>query len=1065
VVAGAAGSYKGFRRGCHGCAHPSHSSTARRDPQGNAMKFTDLFIKRPVLAATVSLLILVLGLRAVTSLPIRQYPKTENATITVATVYYGADAQTMAGFITQPLEQAIAQAQGIDYLTSSSTPGVSMITATLKLNYDGNKALTEISSLVNSVKNQLPQQAQEPVISLQTGQQIASMYLGFSSRALASNQITDYLTRVVQPQLNAVDGVQNAEILGGRTFALRAWLDPVKMAAHGVTATDVNQALAANNFLSAIGTTKGQMVSVNLTAATDLHTVDEFKDLVVKASGSVLVRLKDVADVTLGAQDYNSDVAFDGDRSVFIGISAAPDANVLDVIERVRKVFPDIVQQMPAGLSGRIVFDGTDFIRSSIDEVVKTLAETLIIVTVVIFLFLGTLRAVLVPVLAMPLSLIGAFVVMLLFGYSINLLTLLALVLAIGLVVDDAIIVVENVDRHMKNAHSPFRAAVLAARELGAPIIAMAIVLVAVYIPIGFEGGLTGALFTEFAFTLAGAVVISAIVALTLSPMLCSKVLRESDHDKPFVKRIDRVANYVRDRYRRMLHSSLDTWAVALVFGALILVGNVYLFKTAKSELAPQEDQGIVLVQTQGAPNATVQQMGLYSRQVFDIAKSLPEYTHIFQVTGAGAVNSAFAGIMLKPWGERSRSADQVQQTIQQKVDAIAGARNAVFQFPALPGAFGMPVQFVIKTTESLANLDEVAQKVLAKAQASGMFFYVDSDLKIDQPQATVVLDRDKVAALGLTQADVGAALSSALGGNYVNYFSISGRAYRVISQVAQVDRLNPAQLDNYYIRTPAGGMIPASTVAHLTYQTVAESINHFQQLNAATISGVITPSVSLGQALAFMQGALQEVAPTGYATDYAGESRQFMQESGGFLFTLLFAIIIVFLALAAQFESFRDPIVILVSVPMATFGALLFINLGLSTLNIYTEVGLVTLVGLISKHGILMVEFANDAQRLRGLGKREAIEEAAAVRLRPILMTTLAMVLGVVPLVLAAGAGAAGRHDMGLVIFTGLSIGTLFTLFVVPAVYLVLGEDHHAEHARDADLADLDALPPPADA
>ncbi|HEU0277248.1 MAG TPA: efflux RND transporter permease subunit [Rhodanobacteraceae bacterium] len=1025
------------------------------------MKFTDLFIKRPVLAATVSLLILVLGLRAVTSLPIRQYPKTENATITVTTVYYGADAQTLAGFITQPLEQAIAQAQGIDYLTSSSTPGVSMITATLKLNYDGNKALTEISSLVNSVKNQLPQQAQEPVIALQTGQQVASMYLGFSSTSLASNQITDYLTRVVQPQLNAVDGVQNAEIIGGRTFALRAWLDPVRMAAHGVTATDVNQALAANNFLSAIGTTKGQMVSVNLTAATDLHTVDEFKNLVVKAKGNDLVRLGDVADVTLGAQDYNSDVAFDGERSVFIGINAAPDANVLDVIERVRKVFPEIVHQMPAGLSGRIVFDGTDFIRSSIDEVVKTLAETLIIVTVVIFLFLGTLRAVLIPVLAMPLSLIGAFVVMLLFGYSINLLTLLALVLAIGLVVDDAIIVVENVDRHMKNAHSPFKAAVLAARELGAPIIAMAIVLVAVYIPIGFEGGLTGALFTEFAFTLAGAVVISAIVALTLSPMLCSKVLRESDHGKPFVKRIDRVADYVRDRYRRMLHSSLDTWAVALVFGGLILIGNVYLFKTAKSELAPQEDQGIVLVQTQGAPNATVAQMGLYSRQVFDIAKALPEYTHIFQVTGMGAVNSAFAGIMLKPWGERSRSADQVQQAVQQKVNDVAGARMAVFQFPALPGAFGMPVQFVIKTTEPLANLNEVAQQVLAKAQASGMFFYVDSDLKIDQPQATVVLDRDKVAALGLTQADVGAALSSALGGNYVNYFSISGRAYRVISQVAQVDRLNPAQLDNYYIKTPGGQMIPASTVAHLTYQTVPESINHFQQLNAATISGVIAPSVSLGQALTFMRHTLAEVAPTGYATDYAGESRQFMQESGGFLFTLLFAIIIVFLALAAQFESFRDPIVILVSVPMATFGALLFINIGLSTLNIYTEVGLVTLVGLISKHGILIVEFANDAQRLRGLSKREAIEEAAAVRLRPILMTTLAMVLGVVPLVMAAGAGAAGRHDMGLVIFTGLSIGTLFTLFVVPAMYLVLGEDHQRERGHAAELEALDAVPP----
>lgn len=1022
------------------------------------MKFTDLFIKRPVLAATVSLLILVLGLRAVTSLPIRQYPKTESATISVQTVYFGADAQTMAGFITQPLEQAISQAQGIDYLSSSSTPGVSLITATLRLNYDGNKALTEISALVNSVKNQLPQAAQQPVITLQTGEQVASMYLGFYSNSVPSNKITDYLTRVVQPQLNAVDGVQSAQIMGGRTFAMRAWLDPVKMAAHGVTATDVNNALAANNFLSAIGNTKGQMVSVALTAATDLHTEDEFRNLVVKANGNDIVRLKDVARVTLGAENYDFNVAFDGKRSVFIGIKAAPEANVLDVISGVRKVFPTIQSQMPAGMTARIVFDGTEYIRTSISEVVRTLVETLLIVAVVIFLFLGTLRSLLIPLVAMPLSLIGAFLVMLVLGYSINLLTLLALVLAIGLVVDDAIIVVENVDRHMKEGQSPLQAATLAARELAGPILAMAAVLVAVYIPVGFQGGLTGALFTEFAFTLAGAVVISAIIALTLSPMMCSRSLRASDHEKPFVKRIDRVADAVRNRYRRMLHSSLDTWLVAVVFGALILLGNVYLFKTSSSELAPQEDQGIVLTNTQGPPNATIDQMALYSKQVYDIAKSLPEYTHIFQVDGAQGVNSGFAGIMLKPWGDRDRSATQIQQAVQQKLGNIAGARVAVFQFPSLPGAFGLPVQFVIKTTESFQNLNEVAQQVLAKAQASGMFFYVDSDLKIDQPQATVTLDRNKVSALGLTQRDVGAALSAALGGNYVNYFSISGRAYRVISQVAQVDRLNPSQLNNYYIKTPDGGMIPASTVAHLTLQTVPESINHFQQLNSATIQGVIGPGVSLGQALQFMRDTLQQVAPSGYAADYAGQSRQFQQESGGFLVTMLFAIIIVFLALAAQFESFRDPIVILVSVPMATFGALLFINLGLSTLNIYTEVGLVTLIGLISKHGILMVQFANDAQRLHGMTKREAIEEAAAVRLRPILMTTFAMVLGVVPLVIAAGAGAAGRHSIGLVIFTGISIGTLFTLFVVPAMYLLLGQDHQARRARD----EAAALPPP---
>ncbi|MDQ2971655.1 MAG: efflux RND transporter permease subunit, partial [Pseudomonadota bacterium] len=946
------------------------------------MKFTDLFIKRPVLAATVSLLILVLGLRSMATLPIRQYPKTESATISIQTIYYGADAQTVAGFITQPLEQAIAQAQGIDYLSSSSVAGASQITATLRLNYDGNRALTEISALVASVKNQLPPQAQQPVLTLQTGEQVDSMYLGFYSDTLPSNKVTDYLVRVVQPQLNAVEGVQAAEILGGRQFALRAWLDPAKMAAHGVTATEVNDALTSNNYLSAIGSTKGQMVSVDLTAATDLHTVDEFKNLVVRADGANIVRLSDVADVTLGAENYDFNVAFDGKRSVFIGIKVAPDANVLDVIKRVREVFPAIQAQMPTGVTAKIVYDGTEYISTSIDEVVKTLAETLIIVTAVIFLFLGTLRSVLIPLIAMPLSLIGAFLVMLILGYSINLLTLLALVLAIGLVVDDAIIVVENIDRHMKEHQSPLEASLLAARELAAPIIAMAIVLVAVYIPVGFQGGLTGALFSEFAFTLAGAVVVSAIIALTLSPMMGSRFLREADHDKPFVKRIDKLANATRERYRRMLHGSLDTWLVAIVFGALILAGNVYLFMTAQSELAPQEDQGIVLTNTQGPPDATIDQMALYSKQVFNIAHVLPEYTHIFQVDGANGTNSAFAGIMLKPWGDRSRSANDVQQEVQQKLGNIAGARIAVFQFPSLPGAFGLPVQFVIKTTEPFQSLDEVAKAIVAKAQASGMFFYVDTDLKIDKPQATVTLDRDKLAALGLTQRDVGAALSAALGGNYVNYFSIAGRAYRVISQVAQSDRLNAKQLDNYYIRTPGGQMVTASTVAHLTYQTVPESVSHFQQLNSATIQGVIGPGVSLGNALTFMQDTLKQVAPSGYTADYAGESRQYQQESGGFLFTMLFSIIIVFLALSAQFESFRDPVVILVSVPLALFGAMIFVFLGFASLNIYTKVGLVTLMGLISKHGILIVEVANRAQEA-GKSKREAIEEAAGIRLR----------------------------------------------------------------------------------
>lgn len=1020
------------------------------------MNFTDIFIRRPVLATTVSLLILVLGLRALSDLPVRQYPQTQSATVTVSTTYFGADAATVAGFITQPMEAAIAQAEGIDYLSSSSTSGVSSITATLRLNYDSNRALTEITTKVNSVLNQLPREAQQPVINVSTGETAAAMYIGFYSELLANNQVTDYLLRVVKPQLDAVEGVQSAEIFGSRQFALRAWLDPAKMAAHGLTASDVYAALAANNYLAALGNTKGQMVSVALTADTSLHSVDEFRQLAVKQADGAIVRLGDVAEVELGSENYNLNVAFNGKQSVFIGIQVAPDANVLDVIKRVRDVFPGIVQQLPNGIEGLIVYDSTDFISSSIHEVVKTLVEALLIVMLVIYLFLGSLRAVVIPAVAMPLSLVGAFFVMLMFGYTINLLTLLALVLAIGLVVDDAIIVVENVDRHMKEeGKTPLQAALLGARELGGAIIAMTIVLIAVYVPIGFQGGLTGSLFTEFAFTLAGAVTVSGIVALTLSPMMSSRVFKPEQENGRFVQFIDRQFERLHAAYLRRLHGTLDTWLVPVVMGALLLGGLVYLFATSQSELAPQEDQGVVLAQIQGPPNATAQQMQIYARQVFEASSALPEYAQMFQITGFPALNSGFGGLIFKPWDQRTRGATELQNEMQEKWNHIAGARVAAFQFPSLPGAQGMPVQVVIKTTEPFQNLNEVSQEVLAKAQASGMFFFLDSDLKVDYPQSNVVVDKDLVTALGLNLQDVGGALGAALGGGYVNYFSIDGRSYKVMPQVRQTDRLNPQQVLDYYVRAGDGSIIPASTFASLDSEVVPESINRFQQLNSATIQGV--PSVSQSEALEFLRKTVEETAPSGYSMDFAGQSRQFVQESGGFVYTMLFAVIIVFLALAALFNSFRDPVVILVSVPMALFGALIFINLGFATINIYTQVGLVTLMGLISKHGILIVQFANDLQH-QGMSKREAIEEAAAVRLRPILMTTAAMVLGVLPLVLAGGAGAAGRHAMGLVIFTGMSIGTLFTLFVVPAFYLVLATDHAAA-AKRAD----DGLPEPA--
>jgi len=1007
------------------------------------MNFTDTFIKKPVLAIVVSALILVLGMRALSDLSVRQFPKTENAVVTVTTAYFGADAQTIAGFITQPLEQAVAQAQGIEYLSSSSVSGVSTITATLRMNYDANKALTQIQTQVSSVRNQLPPQAQQPVLNVQVGETIDAMYMGFRSDVLPSNSITDYLARIVKPKLDALQGVQTAEILGGRQFALRAWLDPARLAAHGVTAADVYQALSANNYLAAVGTTKGQMVSVDLTADTDLHTVDQFKQLSVKQKDGAIVRLQDVANVVLGAEDYNANVSFSGKLAVFIGIKVAPDANVLDVAQRVRDAMPDIQAQLPSGLQGEIVWDGTKFITASIHEVVKTLIEALAIVTLVIFLFLGSLRAVIIPVIAMPLSLVGTFFVMLALGYSMNLLTLLALVLAIGLVVDDAIIVVENVDRHMKEeGKSPLQAALMAARELGGPILAMTVVLVAVYVPIGFQKGLTGALFTEFAFTLAGAVTVSAIVALTLSPMMCAKFFRSEQESGRFVQFIDRQFERVRHGYQRVLHSTLATFSVIVVMGALLFGATALLGMTSKAELAPEEDQGFLFYQLKGAPNSTTDQMLGYSQQMFAIGKTLPEYDQLFQIITPG---QGFGGMLFKTWDQRTRTAHDLQQALQGMWSAIAGGQIFVFALPPLPGAQGAPVQVVINTTEPFQNLNEVAQAVLKKAQDSGKFWFVDSDLKIDKPQSTVVVDRDLISTLGLTQQDVGGALGAALGGGYVNYFSIAGRSYKVIPQVLQADRLNPDQVLDYYVRAPNGSVIPASTVASIKNEIVPQSINRFQQLNSATISGAT--GMSQGEALQFLRDALAEVAPSGYTIDYAGQSRQFVQESGGFGTTLLLATIIVFLALAAQFNSLRDPIVILVSVPMALFGSLIFVNL-ISSLNIYTQVGLVTLMGLISKHGILIVQFANESQRA-GMSKREAIEHAAGVRLRPILMTTAAMVLGVIPLVIASGAGAAGRFAMGLVISTGLSIGTLFTLFVVPAFYMLLAADHHAEEAK----------------
>ncbi len=877
------------------------------------------------------------------------------------------------------------------------------------------------------------------------------MYIGFNSPTLPTNKITDYLIRVVQPKLQTVDGVQTAEILGAHRFALRAWLDPQKMAAYGVTGSDISTALAENDFISALGRTKGQMVTVELTGETGLHSVDEFRNLILKSENGAIIRLGDVARVTLGSESYDTNVYFDGKSAVYIGIQVAPSANLLSVIKKIHSIFPSIAEGLPEGISGSIVYDATKYVNSSIHDVIKTLVEALLIVTLVIFLFLASFRSVIIPVIAIPLSLVGTFFIMLVLGYTINLLTLLALVLAIGLVVDDAIIVVENVHRHIEEGTPVVKAAITGARELAGPIVAMTAVLIAVYLPIGFMGGLTGALFTEFAFSLAGAVTVSAVIALTLSPMMCSRILASEDRGSTsrFEDFIDRRFEQFRRAYERLLKGALNSMPVVVIF-ALIILGSIYfLYKSSKTELAPQEDEGVIISMITGAPNATLKQTGLSTREVYRIFSGYGETDHVFQLDGINGVNSGIAGMVLKPWDERKLTTMQLQPEVQNKLDGIAGVRAVAFQRPPLPesGGRGLPVQFVINTTDSFDRLNEVLQNFMSKASASGIFAYIDNDLKIDKPQISVEIDRDRVAQLGLTMSSVGSALGSMLGGGYVNYFSLSGRSYKVIPQVMQRYRLNADQLEQYYVKTASGIPIPLSTIVKLKTEVVPESLNRFQQLNAATVSAVPVPGVTLGQALERLQNLAAKILPQGYSIDYGGQSRQYVTESSQLTVTFIFALIIIFLVLAALFESFRDPFIILVSVPMSIFGAMIFISLGVggASLNIYTQVGIVTLIGLISKHGILIVQFANDLKK-EGKSKREAVEAAATIRLRPILMTTAAMVLGVVPLVLATGAGAVGRFNMGLVIMTGLSIGTLFTLFVVPAMYMLLSREP-AEH------------------
>jgi len=1022
--------------------------------------FTDLFIRRPVLATVVSLIILIAGLQAIRSLNVRQYPRSENATITVTTVYVGASANLVRGFVTQPLERTIAAADGIDYMESASKLGLSTITVHLRLNYDSKKALAEISSKVDQVRNDLPPEAEIPTLTIATADsQFASCYLSFTSDILEANQITDYLTRVVQPRLTALEGVQTADILGGRTFAMRIWLKPDRLAAFNISPNEVRTALAANNFLSAVGQTKGSLVSVNLTANTDLRSVDEFKNLVVRRNGDQLVRLSDIADVVLGAEDYNSEVRFSGERAVFMGIWALPNANSLDVIKRVRVEMAAIQKDLPTGLQARVAYDATKYISDALHEVVKTLIITLAIVSLVIFLFLGSFRSVLIPLVAIPLSLIGAVFLMQIFGFTLNLLTLLAIVLAVGLVVDDAIVIVENVERHIREGLTPVNAALQGARELVGPVIAMTITLAAVYAPIAFQGGLTGSLFREFALTLAGAVFISGIVALTLSPVMASRLLRHDREDRGFVGHINRQFDRLKNFYGRVLDWTLARRPLVYTIWIGLSLLTLPMFKMAwqAKETAPTEDQGVIFGVVETPPDATIEQTSFYADVAGRAFANVPEKEQVFQLTQP---DFGFGGMVLKPWGERKRTVFQIVPETQMMVNRLPGIRMFMVTPPPLPtGGENFPMNLILSSTAEPDQILKYAQQLQQECATNGMFAFPPMiDTKVDQPEVELVIDRDKVASLGLDLQSVGSDLGALVGGNYVNRFDLAGRSYKVIPQLERGARLNAAQLENTYVRGPSSQLIPVSTFAHLEKHTTPRALNRFQQLNSVKISGVAI--VPLDTALKFLEGECAKMLPSGYKLDYTGDSRFLRTEGDKFLPAFMLAVVLIILVLAAQFNSFRDPfIIILGSVPLAIFGALIFCfwkmpnpNLHFWTdgwttsVNIYSEVGLITLVGLISKNGILIVEFANQLQR-QGRPKIAAIRESAMLRLRPVLMTTVATIAGNFPLTLVTGAGAAARNSIGIVLVSGMTIGTFFTLLVVPSIYILIAKDHTGEN------------------
>ncbi|MDT6938695.1 efflux RND transporter permease subunit [Brucella pseudogrignonensis] len=1006
------------------------------------MSFSDIFIRRPVLATVVALMIILLGLQGIAQLSVREYPKVDETVITVSTTYAGASAELIQGFITAPIAEAVATTENIDYVTSSSRPSSSTVTVQMKLGANPDAALTEVIAKVNQVRGKLPDESDDPVISKGTGQSFATMYLAAQNPNMTNEQITEYLERVIQPRMSTIQGVASAAILGGQVYSMRIWLDPIQLAARQITASEVLAAIKASNFLSAPGKTKNKYVASSITLESTLQTPEAFGAMPVKSSGDEIVRLRDVARVELGAQSTDTIVSFNGSAGTFVGVSPTPAANPIDMANAVRKELPSIQSSLPEGMTIVLVYDATEQISSSINEVFTTIGEAVAIVILVIIVFLGSFRSVLIPIVTIPISLIGVCFFLYILGFSINLLSLLAMVLAIGLVVDDAIVVLENIHRHIEEGLRPMDAAFKGMKEITGSIIAMTITLAAVFAPLGFTGGLTGSLFREFAFTLAGAVIISGIAALTVSPMMCARLLKHGEATR-FQKFIDKTFGKLEKFYHRLVSGSLNYRPVTLLIVAALVALTGFLFLKTSSELAPEEDSGALFALINAPQYATSAYTDLYAREIDELTKDTPDLKTRFQIVGMdGGTNSGIALWVLNDWNDRSRTQKQIQQELTERLTKVAGVQSFIFAPPSLPGTGGgLPISIALQSTGPANQVFELAEQIKNEAQATGQYIVVQNSLSFNSPQTRISIDRDRAATLGVQVSDIGSTLGLLTGGASVAKFDRDSNSYDIITQVPDEYRSNPEKLGDFYVRSLSGEMVPLSALIKITQAGAPAAIEQFNQLNSATISALPLPGVTTGQGLQTLVDLTRSKMPEGFFLDYSGQSRLEVEQGNTILIAFGLAVVVIYLVLAAQFESFRDPFIIMMSVPLSIFGAIVPLNLGLGTINIYTQVGMITLVGLITKHGILMVEFANQQRRLHGHSRREAIILAAETRLRPILMTTAAMALGVVPLILASGAGAAARYSMGLVIFTGITIGTIFTLFVVPMFYTFIAE------------------------